>query len=92
MTELNLSEEERLYFSLKGLFESYGYSRFQMRRFEEYSLYLENLNFLKSRDIIKVGGRDGRVLALKPDVKLSIGKKCKRSEEKKRKGDYRARV
>ena len=92
MTELNLSEEERLYFSLKGLFESYGYSRFQMRRFEEYSLYLENLNFLKSRDIITFGGRDGRLLALKPDVTLSIVKNCKGSEEKQRKVYYRESV
>ena len=92
MTDLNLSEEERLYFSLKGLFESYGYSRFQMRRFEEYSLYLENLNFLKSRDIITFGGRDGRLLALKPDVTLSIVKNCKGSEEKQRKVYYRESV
>lgn len=75
--KLNLSEEERLYLSLKGLFESYAYSRFQMRRFEEYSLYARNLNFLRSKDIITFSGGDGRLLALKPDVTLSIVKNCK---------------
>lgn len=71
-----VSEEERLYSTLKGLYESFGYSRFQMRKFEEYSLYSENLNFLRSRDIITFAGKDGRLLALKPDVTLSIVKNC----------------
>lgn len=71
-----VSEEERLYSTLKGLYESFGYSRFRMRKFEEYSLYAENLNFLRSRDIITFAGKDGRLLALKPDVTLSIVKNC----------------
>ena len=71
-----VSEEERLYSTLKGLYESFGYSRFRMRKFEEYSLYSENLNFLRSRDIITFAGKDGRLLALKPDVTLSIVKNC----------------
>ena len=87
-----LSGEERLYLSLKGLFESFGYSRFQMRRFEEYSLYSDNLNFLRSRDIITFGGRDGRLLALKPDVTLSIVKNCKGIKERVRKVYYRESV
>lgn len=78
-----VSEEERLYSTLKGLYESFGYSRFQMRKFEEYSLYSENLNFLRSRDIITFAGKDGRLLALKPDVTLSIVKTVRaRAREK----------
>lgn len=88
---LNLTEEERLYLSLKGLYESYGYSRFQMRRFEEYSLYSDNLNFLRSKDIITFSGGDGRLLALKPDVTLSIVKNCK-GLKKTRKVYYRESV
>lgn len=92
MNSAALSREERLYLSLKGLYESFGYSRFQMRRFEEYSLYSENLNFLRSRDIITFGGRDGRLLALKPDVTLSIVKNFKGSNERVRKAYYRESV
>ena len=40
-----LSPQERLVLSLRGLYESYGYARFPMRRFEEYALYLENKSF-----------------------------------------------
>ena len=87
-----LSGEELLYLNLKALYEGFGYARFQMRRFEEYSLYADNLNFLKSRDIITFGGRDGRLLALKPDVTLSIVKNCKGAKERVRKVYYRESV
>lgn len=86
------SGEELLYLNLKALYEGFGYARFQMRRFEEYSLYADNLNFLKSRDIITFGGRDGRLLALKPDVTLSIVKNCKGAKERVRKVYYRESV
>ncbi|MCD7728921.1 MAG: ATP phosphoribosyltransferase regulatory subunit [Clostridia bacterium] len=69
-----LDEEDQVYFSLKNLYESFGYSRYKMRKFEEYSLYADNKNFLKSRDIITFSDRSGRLLALKPDVTLSIVK------------------
>ena len=90
--KLNLSEEERLYMYLKGLFESFGYTRFMMRRFEEYSLYAENLNFLQSKDIITFGDRSGRLLALKPDVTLSIVRNCKGMKDRLRKLYYRESV
>lgn len=71
-TEGRLNEEERVYLYLKALFESFGYSRYRMRKFEEYSLYAENRNFLQSDGIITFSDRNGRLLALKPDVTLSI--------------------
>ena len=92
MADAVLSGEERLYLTLKSLYESFGYTRFHMRRFEEYSLYSDNLNFLKSPDIITFGGRDGRLLALKPDVTLSIVKNCKGLKERVRKVYYRESV
>lgn len=77
MTEkLNLSGSEKLYLALKGVYESFGYAPYKMRRFEEYSLYADNLNFLRSRDVITFGDKNGRLLALKPDVTLSIVKNC----------------
>ena len=43
--------------SLRGLYESHGYARFPMRRFEEYALYLENKSFLTSESVLSFGRR-----------------------------------
>lgn len=69
-----LRDEERITLYLRSLYESYGYSKYRMGKFEEYDLYLENKNFLKSPNVITFHDLDGRVLALKPDVTLSIAK------------------
>jgi ATP phosphoribosyltransferase regulatory subunit len=45
-----------------------------MGRFEEYGLYQENRRFLSSEQVITFTDLDGRLLALKPDVTLSIAK------------------
>lgn len=66
--------EERISWSLQGLYQRHGYKKYRMGKFEEYELYLENKNFLQSRQIITFNDMDGRVLALKPDVTLSIVK------------------
>ncbi len=69
-----LSTVERLTLGLRGLYESRGYRLFTMNRLEEYSLYVENMDFLQSRDIIVFSDLDGRLMALKPDITLSIAK------------------
>ena len=51
-----------------------------MKKFEEYDFYSENKDFLASEGIITFTDADGRLLALKPDVTLSILKNFK--EEK----------
>lgn len=75
--EPNLTAEERVYYSLKSLYENFGYKQYKMRKFEEYSLYSENKNFLKSDSVITFNDRNGKLLALKPDVTLSIVKNTK---------------
>ncbi len=72
-----LSAQERMVLSLRGLYEGYGYTRFPMRRFEEYALYLENKSFLTSKSVLSFTNADGRLMALKPDVTLSIVKRAK---------------
>ena len=72
--------EERISWSLQGLYQRHGYKKYRMGKFEEYELYLENKNFLQSRQIITFNDMDGRVLALKPDVTLSIVKNTRRPE------------
>lgn len=66
---------------LCALYERAGYRKYRMRKFEEYSLYLENKNFLASEHVITFNGLDGKLLALKPDVTLSIVKNTTASEE-----------
>lgn len=65
---------------LCALYGDAGYRKFRMRKFEEYSLYLENKNFLVSEHVLAFNGLDGRLLALKPDVTLSIVKNTGASE------------
>lgn len=66
-----ISEDQAL-LALSALYESYGYTRFKMSRFEEYDLYVRNKDFLVSDQVITFTDRTGRLLALKPDVTLSI--------------------
>lgn len=70
--ELTLKREERAVFALREIFESYGYLPYKMSRFEEYELYVRNKDFLISDRVITFSDRSGRLLALKPDVTLSI--------------------
>ncbi len=69
-----MRHEEQVTLSLRALYERHGYKKYRMSKFEAYDLYLENINFLKSRSIITFNDLSGRVLALKPDVTLSIVK------------------
>jgi len=69
-----LKKTERLTYTLRRLYEQYGFSVFSMNKMEEYALYVENMDFLKSRDIIAFTDLDGRLMALKPDITLSIAK------------------
>lgn len=67
-----LRSDEQAIFSLRSLYNRYGYERYQMGRFEEYDLYVRNKDFLVSDEIITFTDRSGRLMALKPDVTLSI--------------------
>lgn len=64
---------------LCALYERAGFRNYKMRKFEEYSLYLENKDFLTSEQVITFHDPSGRLLALKPDVTLSIVKNTKAS-------------
>lgn len=70
-------KSEQTYLDLGSLYESYGYSKFSMRKFEEYSLYLENKNFLTSEHILTFNDPGGKLMALRPDITLSILKNAK---------------
>ena len=67
-----LKNEERVIYTLRSLYGSYGYLPFTMSKFEEYELYVKNKDFLVSDGVITFTDTNGKLLALKPDVTLSI--------------------
>ncbi len=81
LPKMLLKKDEEVIFRLRALFEQLGYKKFKMGKFEEYDFYAENRNFLSSENILTFSGLDGKLLALKPDVTLSIVKNTKGSYE-----------
>ena len=71
-TDFSLKYEERVIFQLRRLYQQYGYAQYRMSKFEEYELYARNKSFLVSEHILTFTDIDGKLLALKPDVTLSI--------------------
>lgn len=67
-----LKYDERAVFALRRLYRNFGYKPFKMSKFEEYDLYSRNKDFLASEGVITFNDTNGRLLALKPDVTLSI--------------------
>lgn len=67
-----ITRDEEIIFKLRSLYEKYGYNQFKMNKFEEYELYVRNKDFLVSSNIISFTDLNGKLMALKPDVTLSI--------------------
>ena len=63
---------EKVAVILRSIYKQYGYLPFKMSKFEEYDLYVRNKEFLISDNVITFTDTDGRLLAMKPDVTLSI--------------------
>ena len=72
-----LTNEEKIIFTLRGLYDRYGYSLYKMSKFEPYDLYVHNKDFLISDHVITFTDVNGKLMALKPDVTLSIIKNSK---------------
>ena len=68
----DLLPEEGVALSLRSLYRGYGYQPFKMSKFEEYDYYVKNKEFLVGDGVITFNDTNGRLLALKPDVTLSI--------------------
>ncbi|MBP5161400.1 MAG: ATP phosphoribosyltransferase regulatory subunit [Spirochaetales bacterium] len=77
--ELKLKGEEKVTMALRSLYTSYGYRPYKMGRFEEYDLYAGYKDFLVSGNMITFTDTDGKLMALKPDVTLSIVRSLKDS-------------
>ena len=68
----SLNHSERLSMALRGLYQTYGYRQYKVSQFEEYDLYAQNRSFLIGEHILSFSDINGQLLALKPDVTLSI--------------------
>ncbi|MBP3435765.1 MAG: ATP phosphoribosyltransferase regulatory subunit [Clostridia bacterium] len=73
-TPTGLRGEEMTVAALRTLYGRYGYTPYKMSKFEEYDLYVRNKDFLISDSIITFTDTNGKLMALKPDVTLSIVK------------------
>jgi ATP phosphoribosyltransferase regulatory subunit len=65
---------EKIMYTLRRLYEQYGYRAFSMNKLEEYAFYAPYMRFLERPEIIVFSDLDGRLMAMKPDVTLSIVK------------------
>ncbi len=74
---MNTSAQERIAYRLRDLYSRYGYTQYKMSKFEEYDLYARNKDFLISDHVLTFTDLSGKLMALKPDVTLSIVKNSK---------------
>ncbi len=65
-------EDEKAIYKLRELYRKYGYSHYRVSKFEEYDLYARNKSFLISENLLTFTDTNGKLMALKPDVTLSI--------------------
>lgn len=72
-----LSNGEKIMLALRELYHSHGYRYYRMSKFEEYDFYARNKDFLVSDNVITFTDTDGTLMAMKPDVTLSIVKNRK---------------
>ena len=67
-----LKPDEKAIYDLRALYLRNGYRHYKVGKFEEYDLYAANKSFLKGDSILSFTDTDGKLMALKPDVTLSI--------------------
>ena len=75
-----LREDEKAIYGLRELYSKYGYSHYRVSKFEEYDLYAKNRSFLVSENLLTFTDTNGKLMALKPDVTLSIIKNAVANE------------
>ena len=76
-----LRKDEQVLYSLRDLYRQYGYQQYQVTKFEEYDLYVRNKNFLVSENMLTFTDTNGKLMALKPDITLSIVKNARPTRE-----------
>ena len=64
--------EETIIDNLSELYKSRGFKRYKPACFEEYSLYQDNMDFLIGKNVISFSDLGGKLMAMRPDVTLSL--------------------
>ena len=65
-------EDEKAIYKLRELYSNHGYNQYKVSKFEEYDLYARNKSFLVSENLLTFTDTNGKLMALKPDITLSI--------------------
>ena len=73
--DYQMTNSEQISFKLRSLYEKYGYKFFKLKKFEEYDFYSTYKDFLTSGKILTFNDTNGKLMALKPDVTMSVVKK-----------------
>ncbi len=79
----HIKPDEEYLLKLSCFYEEFGYKKYNMRHFEEYSVYAENKSFLVNESVITFMDMNGKLMALKPDVTLSILKHADSNAEQR---------
>ncbi|MCI7145734.1 MAG: ATP phosphoribosyltransferase regulatory subunit [Clostridiales bacterium] len=87
-----LRTEEKIIFALRALYSEHGYKPVRLSKFEEYELYAHNKDFIGDDRIITFNDSNGKLMALKPDVTLSIVKNGKDIPGHKQKVSYNENI
>ena len=90
--QMDFSFTEQIVFQLRSLYSRHGYMRFKMNKFEEYDLYAGNKDFLISDSVLTFTDGNGKLMALKPDVTLSIVKSSRDNPKEVQKYYYNENV
>lgn len=89
---IGFSNEEAAVMGLSRLYRQFGFRHFRMSKFEEYDLYRQNKDFLLGSSVITFTDMNGKLMALKPDVTLSIVKGASDSSDELEKVYYSENV
>lgn len=76
-----LKPEEKIALKLRTLYRNSGYHTYKMSKFEEYDFYANKKDFLLGDNVITFTDTNGRLMALRPDVTLSIIKNYKEDSQ-----------
>ncbi|MDR1066743.1 MAG: ATP phosphoribosyltransferase [Clostridiales bacterium] len=75
--------DEAVSLKLRAALERRGYELYRAGSFEEYDTYLKHNEFLNRGDVITFTSPDGRLMAMKPDITLSIVKNSPPGEQRR---------
>ena len=92
LSDKALRADEKACYKLRELYRTHGYLQYKVSKFEEYDLYAKNKNFLVSDNLLTFTDTNGKLMALKPDVTISIIKNVVSNEKSSYKVYYDEKV